>query len=261
MESTPDLGSFDWILINTSGGKDSSVAAWFVVKRARELGILDRVRAVHATFPEEWQDAENVCRRQCEQLGIPVEVVSRGESLLDYVRRRQMWPSSKARYCTSDFKRAPIDKVITHLPAPAGRKTRVLNVMGLRSQESPARAKKTPYERDNRRSNSKRDVYTWLPIFAWSESDVWSLIREEKIPSGCCYDLGFTRMSCRICIFANRNTLLAAAEKHPELFKAYVDVEKEIGHTFKADLALGDVWKAHQDGERASGPLTFSNAL
>ena len=48
--------------------------------------------------------------------------------------------------------------------------------MGLRAQESSARAKKAPFERNVRLSNSKRTVDNWLPIHDWTEAQVWDLI-------------------------------------------------------------------------------------
>jgi 3'-phosphoadenosine 5'-phosphosulfate sulfotransferase (PAPS reductase)/FAD synthetase len=134
-----DLTQYDLILLNTSGGKDSSVMAWNVTKMAEAQGVRDRLVLGHATFREEWDGTIEIVKLQAEQLGLPYHVVTRGEGLLDYVRRRKMWPSSKARYCTSDFKRAPIDKLITKLAPGLDRRVRVLNVMGLRAEESPSR--------------------------------------------------------------------------------------------------------------------------
>lgn len=110
-----DLLSYDLILVNTSGGKDSALAAWYIRQLAEPLGVLDRVQLVHATFPEEWPGTVELVRRQAAALGLPIEVVSRGEALLDYVLRRRKWPglTRQARYCTSDFKRAPVDRVVT----------------------------------------------------------------------------------------------------------------------------------------------------
>lgn len=266
-----DLTHYDLILLNTSAGKDSSVAVWYVTALAEAFGVKDRLVLVHATFEEEWPDAEKVAREQAEQLGVPIQVVSRGEELLTYVERRGKWPDSKNRYCTSDFKRAPIDKVLTarvarilgsrHTLGRLGRRVRVLNVMGIRAQESPARAKRAAFTRDLRRTNGRRIVDEWLPIFRLSTTDVWEVIRAHSIPTHRAYALGFTRLSCRICIFASRDTLLAAAWEHPGLFKRYVDVEAKIQHKFRMTQTLADVWTSYTNGERPRGPLTFDKGL
>lgn len=257
MSDPVDLESFDLILVNTSAGKDSALTAWYVTQLAEALGIKDRVVAVHATFAEEWEGTPELAARQCAALGIPLEIVTRGESLLAYVERRGMWPSSQQRYCTSDFKRAPVDKVITkRAPHLGHRKMRVLNVMGLRADESPARSKKNPVERDARRSNSRREVTTWLPIFRLSTAQVWHLIRQIGLEMHPAYAAGMPRLSCCFCIFAPKAALMKAGELNPELLAKYVAVEQKIGHSFRVDLKIADVAAALERGERAT---TISN--
>lgn len=243
--------------------------AWYVTALAERLGIKDRLALVHATFEEEWPDAEKLVREQAEQLGVPLHVVSRGETLLQYVERRGKWPDARNRYCTSDFKRGPINTVITKLATHPWRRLRVLNVMGIRAGESESRAKRRPFSPaqpgNKRRYNGKRTVDEWLPIFRLSTNDVWQVIRDQGIPAHRAYDLGFTRLSCRICIFASTDTLLAAAWESPELFKRYVDVETKTGHIFPAaytkKTTLAAIWDAYLTGERPRGPLTFAKGL
>lgn len=155
------------------------MTAWYVTELAKAAGCLQRVVLVHATFREEWPGTVEIVQEQARHLGgLPVEVVTRpGESLLDYVRRRKKWPDAARHYCTSDFKRAPINKVITRLTRKPGwlawtQKRRVLNVMGIRADESKNRAKYVAFERDARRTNSVRIVDQWYPIFRLSEADV-----------------------------------------------------------------------------------------
>lgn len=229
-----DLTPYDLIVLNTSGGKDSAVCAWVVTRLAEAQGVKDRIVLAHATFPEEWKGTVEIVRKQAEQLGLPLEVVERGESLLDYVRRRRQWMAPNARYCTSDFKRAPIDKVITRLaPGTKERRAKVLNVMGIRAQESPKRAQKKPFDLDSRRTNGRRVVHQWLPIFELKVPEVWEVIRNNKIPTHEAYSLGMPRLSCRFCIYAPKEALLLSGKHNPELLREYVAVETEIGQPFK----------------------------
>src|SRR5262249_28161656 len=212
-----DLKRYDLILINTSGGKDSALTAWYVAQLAEGLGVKSRVHAVHATFPEEWPGTVDLVKRQCAALGIPLHIVSRGEGLLDYVERRQKWPSSQARYCTSEFKRAPIAKLITALaPRRQAGRVRVMNIMGMRAAESPARAKRVPVERDARRTNSVRVVDSWLPIFRLSTQEVWALIHQHGLEMHAAYAAGMPRLSCCFCIFAPKSALMLAGQLNPE---------------------------------------------
>lgn len=251
-----NLGTYDLILINTSGGKDSSVAAHYVVGLAEAFGVKDRVVMVHATFAEEWPGTVELVKRQAGALGVPLKIVSRGEGLLDYVKRRGMWPSSQQRYCTSDFKRAPIDKVITRRATSrwGTRRMRVLNVMGIRAAESPARAKRVAFERDTRRSNGKRIVDTWLPIFRLSTQQVWDIIREHNLEQHPAYKLGMPRLSCCFCIFAPKPALILAGKHNLPLLREYAKVEAEIGHAFRQGLKINEVLAA-VEAEEAAGPV------
>lgn len=253
-----DLRSYDLILVNTSGGKDSALTAWYIQRLAAALGLLDRVLLVHATFPEEWPGTVDLVRRQAAALGLPIEVVARGEGLLDYVRRRRKWPGRTrlARYCTSDFKRAPIDRVIT-ARTPRQRRPfrpwRVLSVMGIRAAESRERARKPPFQeriRDGQITNGVRAVDEWYPLFRLSTSDVWTLIRHLGLEMHPAYEQGMPRLSCRFCIFAPREALIRAGHLHRELLEEYAAVEREIGHSFTKELKIVEILDAVDRGER-----------
>ena len=82
--------------------------------------------------------------------------------------------------------------------ATYGPHVHVVNCMGLRAQESSARAKKAPFERNARLSNTKRTVDNWLPIHDWTEAQVWELIRSQGLPYNYAYDLGMPRLSCAL---------------------------------------------------------------
>lgn len=45
--TTPDLASYDVILVNTSAGRDSQAALRVVAETARAAGVSERVLAVH----------------------------------------------------------------------------------------------------------------------------------------------------------------------------------------------------------------------
>lgn len=266
MSDTPNLRSFDWILLNTSSGKDSQTTMRYAVRRCKEAGVEPkRIVAVHADLGAmEWPGCPELAGKQAEHYGLRLMVTKRrGGDLLEYVRRRGKWPSPKQRYCTSDFKRGPIRRVMTALVREAredfcryprgGTPVRILNCMGMRAQESPARAKKQPFEFDPSASNSLREVWNWLPIHPWPVEEVWSDIRASGVPHHTAYDQGMPRLSCSLCIFAPASALKLAGKLRPDLLDQYVQIEREIGHTFKTDLALADIQKAVLCGEEIAG--------
>lgn len=244
---TPDLASFDWIVINTSAGKDSEVMLDEVVRLATEAGVLDRVVAVHADLGRvEWKGTRALAERQVARYGIRMEVVSRPQGdLLDQIEKRGMFPSSSARYCTSDHKRGQVRKLFTKLTDEfrAGlitpRRCRILTCMGLRSEESPARAKSPELEIDRPASNGKREVTEWLPIKDWTTEQVWAHIHEHGLEYHPAYDLpGVSRLSCVMCVLAGDEQVRAGIKHNPELAQEYADLETRIGHKFGAKRSI-----------------------
>ena len=250
---TPDLTSYDLILVNSSAGKDSQAMLDVVVEQAKKAGVLERVHVVHADLGRcEWEGTKELAEEHARHYGLPFHVVKRPQGdLLDQVNDRGMWPSSTARYCTSDHKRGQVEKLIVALGNQIGKGARVLNCLGFRSDESPARAKRQPFCRDERSSNSKRTVDVWLPIFDWSEEQVWWRIMQAGTRHAKAYDLGMPRLSCCFCIFAPKGALMIAAKHNPELFQEYLATEKRIGHRFRQDLGLIDIDLALKAGDMA----------
>ena len=265
---TPDLQSYDVLLVNSSAGKDSQAMLDQVVALAGAAGIHDRVVVVHADLGRvEWQGTRALAEEQAAHYGVRFEVVKRTQNdLLDHVKARGRWPGmGPTRYCTSDHKRGPVRTLMTRLVRELGelswrrgRPVRILNCMGMRAAESPARAKMRSFEHDKASSNSRRHVDKWLPIHDWSKDQVWTRIRESGVRHHRAYDLGMPRLSCVFCIYAPRDALLLAGEHNPELLAEYVSVERLIRHKFKADLAIEDIQEALARGERAAKPADWA---
>lgn len=271
--TVPDLASYDVIAVSSSAGKDSQAALDYVVRLADAAGVRDRVVVIHADLGRvEWGGTGALAREQAEAYGVPFVLTSRiggiarvsgavyekGETfgdLLDYIERRGAWPSSAARYCTSEFKRGPILRVFTQLArewrlaVPRSRPCRILDVQGLRAEESPARAKKAQLvERKRTRTQA---VDTWLPIHRWTTAQVWERIARSGVRHHPAYDLGMGRLSCAFCIFAPKAALMIAGRHNRALLDEYVRIERATGHTFRQGFTIESVRDALDRGERA----------
>ena len=67
-----------------------------------------------------------------------------------------------------------------------GRPVRILNVLGMRAEESTDRAQMQPFGPDTRASNKTvRHVDRWLPIHSWTAEQVWAQ------PGGIAFDARF----------------------------------------------------------------------
>jgi len=270
-----NLRSYDWIVVNSSAGKDSQTMLAVIVERCKAEGIpLERIVVVHCDLETmEWKGTKELAQQQAEHYGLRFEVVCRKQGdILDHVIDRHAklkadgktttapFPSSAQRWCTSDHKRDQVKRLMTKLTnetrlTDETKLVRILNCQGMRSAESPARAKLRPFRLDKLNTNGKRRVHIWLPIFDWSEGQVWEHIRARPVPHHYAYDLGMGRLSCCFCIFAPWEALMLAGKHNRPLLDRYCDVEEQTGFAFRVGLPLVEVRNALDRGEEP-GPIS-----
>src|SRR5262245_51564663 len=114
----PDLTSYHWIVLNSSAGKDSQAMLDFVVEQCDQAGVSrQRLVVAHADLGRvEWPGTRELAEAQARHYGLAFYAVQRPQGdLLDHIRKRGMFPSPAARYCTSDHKRTQVMKIFTVL--------------------------------------------------------------------------------------------------------------------------------------------------
>ena len=223
-ESMRDKGAL--FVVNHSGGKDSQ--ALFL--KVRALIPKEQIIVVHSILHEvDWPGIDTHIEATVD---VPVFYVAAHKTLLGMVEERGKFPSPTIRQCTSDLKRGPTETFIRrYLKQHPEFKGRVVNVMGLRAEESSQRSKLTTWERSKRNSLAGRDWYEWLPVHELSEAEVFQAIRDAGQKPHWAYLKGMTRLSCCFCIMASDQDLRTAAQLRPQLYKRYVDLEKKINFT------------------------------
>ena len=152
--------------------------------------------------------------------GVPLILapVASGKTLLERVEERRMWPSAATRYCTASQKRRPIERERRrYLKAHPQFGGRLVNAMGMRAEESGARASKLRWKRSDRNSRAGRSWFDWLPIFGLTEAQVFDVIRDAGQSPHPAYGMGMSRLSCVFCIMASRADLRTAARLQPAL--------------------------------------------
>lgn len=237
------------LVVSTSGGKDSQAMLDYLHQLVRWLGLDPRecMHLVNADLGEaEWPVLEHL-ELQAKHYGVPLTVVKPLRPLLESIQRRGKWPSQQARYCTSDHKRAPIQKFIRALAKREFAQV-VIHCTGERAEESPRRRKALPLEVDEALTIKGRKVWTWRPVLGLTLPQVWARIKASGIPAHPLYDQDLTRLSCIFCVFGSKRDLLVARRLRPELFQTYVDLEASMGHTFRHGFRLADIDTAEDDG-------------
>ena len=236
--------------INDSGGKDSAASGLSIqsfVPKPQQLYL-------HATLGQsEWPGALEQARTHAEHAGTPFVVVQAKKSFLEMVEHRfqtrpdvPSWPSPAMRTCTSGLKRDPLLSAIKQY-AKAHNFSTVVNVMGLRAQESQKRAGKESCvvsERDSIRprvfkNGNTRPGRTWLeflPIHHLRTEEVFGAIAEAGLAPHYAYSLGNERVSCCLCHMSCLSDLRNGARHNGRVYQKYARLEKKIGWTFSPTL-------------------------
>lgn len=213
------------LVINFSGGKDSSAMLAYICENWPAV----KKHVVMADTGWEYQDAIAWSRSIVGRFGLDLHVVRNpNKDFFQMVERRGKFPSPAQRQCTSDLKRGPIQTWIRNNVTDRV----VVNCMGLRAEESPARAKKLPLSRDKSMTNSRRTVWNWLPIHHWPETQVRAYLADRDIPLHPVYQY-LRRFSCQVCIYMTGRDLAAVRQNNPSAFQRIADLEQAIGFTMQ----------------------------
>lgn len=229
------------VFASHSGGKDSQA----MLAELRTQVPAEQLVIVHANLGEvEWPGVIDHIRANID--GDQLHIVRAGKTLLEMVERRHEsrpdvppWPSAKHRQCTSDLKRGPIYKFIRQTMKARGA-TLAINAMGLRAEESSARAKKQPWTHNAALSKAGRTVYDWLPIHDWPTARVFERIAEAGQQPFHAYESGNERLSCMFCILGCTGDLRNAARHAPELARKYIELERRTGYSMFPNATLAD---------------------
>ena len=202
------------------------------------------------------------------------DILARKDKLEAEGRDIPFWPSAGIRYCTKSQKSNVSDKYYRHWKY-------VISAEGIRADESTKRAEKKPLHIRKsitaeylkqmpvetafcHRQGDQRWGVNWYPIFDWSLDDVWQVCgtscedlerrralynagKQQEAFDGWlahrAYVYGADRVSCALCVLANKATLEAGARHNPELLDTLCQMEIDGGYTFKKNYSLTEFYQ------------------
>jgi 3'-phosphoadenosine 5'-phosphosulfate sulfotransferase (PAPS reductase)/FAD synthetase len=257
------------ILVAFSGGKDSVAMILYLLN----LGIpKDRIEIHHHDVDGnkasvfDWPCTPSYCQAFADAMGIDVvyswreggiarEIYRENEGLQDVFYKndgeliqlpsrqgnstRRKFPAVAAdlrtRWCSSVSKIDVLSRVVNHKYNDCD----LLILTGERREESPARSKYKEFEK-YRSWTKRRNAWQWRPIIDFSEKEVWQLFEQYSIQPHPCYELGWSRCSCMVCIFSSANTWASIFKIDPQRVNDLSDIEQDIGHTIYNGHVLFD---------------------
>lgn len=228
-------------MVSVSGGKDSTAMWLLAIERETPnmtvtfadtgnehpltydyleylRGRLGDFVTVRADFSADIERKRRYVAEKWPEKGVPADQIARalealkptGVPFLDLVLMKGRFPSTRARFCTQELKRRPLDKVALELIAEHGS---CVSWQGVRSDESKFRS--TLPEREDAGGFG---LSVYRPLIKSTIDDVWAILRRHGVRRNPLYDAGCTRVGCMPCIHANKSEIALIARQWPEEF-------------------------------------------
>jgi 3'-phosphoadenosine 5'-phosphosulfate sulfotransferase (PAPS reductase)/FAD synthetase len=229
-------------IVPLSGGKDSTATA---------LTLLNKKNKNDLTFVFCDTGFENKKTYEYldylkESLQIEIKVLKNEKyqnGFFDLAKAKKRFPSTKARFCTTELKIKPMVDFILSL------EDNVNIYQGIRKEESLARSKMNfsddfflyYIQKDSKNLYRKKDVLKWLkkfqaiafrPLLNTTEKEVFEIHKENNILPNPLYSLGFSRVGCFPCIMARKKEVELVSRFFPEIIEEIDQKEKEIKSSF-----------------------------
>lgn len=219
------------LLVSCSGGKDSTA----VVLLMKERGLFERCHFVYADtgweHPDLYTYIDEVLKPLCNDRLVTVKSKKYPGGFAEMVRKRGMFPSRKIRFCSQELKQFPIRDHIKDLQSQG---LDVINVVGIRAQESRRRSK---FEEWDRGGPIGKDVDVWRPLIDWTVQDVIDIHNRHNIKPCDLYlrkEHPSSRVGCWPCIMSKKSEIRAVAETDPARIEEIRQLEADVTEAARA---------------------------
>lgn len=252
-------------VISVSGGKDSTALLLLAIEKQTDTA--NPLMAVFADTGNENQITYDYIRYLSDQTGIAIQWVKAdftdelrrkseyvntkwreegvdnamcdraiellkptGNPFLDLCLWKGRFPSTKARFCSSELKRNPIIEQV-HLPL-LDQGISVESWQGIRADESRFRASLSTRELVGTFTNDAQ-LHNYRPILNWSVDNVFKMHKKHGIEPNKLYQMGMGRVGCMPCIHARKNELLEIHQRFPNEIERIKEWESLVSQASK----------------------------
>lgn len=147
----------------------------------------------------------------------------------EFNNTRRKFPAVSAdlnsRWCSWIAKIGVMVKAINN--TPKYKNCNLVVMTGERRIESTARSNYAEVE-EYRGATKTRRAVQWRPIIDWTVEMVWDIYKTHKVQAHPCYELGWGRCSCQLCIFSSADTWANIEEISPEKVMRIAEIEDDL---------------------------------
>lgn len=202
------------IVASVSGGKDSAAMSLWLT----ENGV-EHLRVFADTGWESEVTYKYLRGPLTDKLG-PIREVRAAKQFEEMASDKGMFPSRVRRWCTRSLKVEPIFALLREL-ADSGHD--VVNAVGVRAQESSARARLSEWD-----DHDGVDAEVWRPLIDWSEEEVIAIHQRHGLAPNPLYLAGARRVGCWPCIYASKEEIRLVADTDPGRVDRIRSLEAEV---------------------------------
>jgi len=161
------------VIYSAFGGKDSTALCLWLLEQGLEY------RAVHLDTGWEHPRTDEYLREVLPKHVGPIEWITPPRGMVEAVAWKACFPARTGRWCTQQLKIFPMMEWIDR--EYPGQK--LINAVGLRAEESPARAALSEYQ-------DAEWAFTWRPLLRWTVEDVIAIHKRHGVPPNPLYLMG-----------------------------------------------------------------------
>lgn len=237
------------IIATFSGGKDSLAATLWMLNNG-----YNNFDTVFCDTGWESEITYNHIKEVDRKLGLNLIILKskQFDGMIDMVRRKTRFPSTRRRFCTSELKVKPMIDYILDVVQDD-----FLIIQGIRKAESKSRSimqdhcnyfkyyfEPYGYTKNGKpkfHTYRKKDVLAYCkkyatdvlrPVFDWSAQQVIDYILNNGLNPNPLYKMGLSRVGCFPCVNCNLMEVHQINLRFPKRIKEIHEYEQELGSTF-----------------------------
>ncbi len=209
-------------VISVNGGKDSTAVL---------LDTLDKVpkEKIKPVFMDtKWETDEVYYYLDYLEYKLDIKIIRiESEGMVKLSKRKRMMPNRFMRFCTENLKIRPFQEWLKK--EYVDKNIEFCVVQGVRREESKARENTPVYNIiKSIIKGPKFDILNLYPIAYWKTEDVFDFIKLKGLEPNPLYKVGYSRVGCMPCIYANKWELENLPDKYKDRLRELEGTMSEL---------------------------------